>query len=139
VAPQVSSVVYQNGEFTAVANTIITSSDGIHWKTANLPVELDGDYSAITYANSMYVVVGEDRSDSRAVVLTSTDGKTWKSRTTGISGLSSDGQSLLDGVAWNGTRFVAMGTVLEGDAIQDIVITSVDGKSWSRATLPFGW
>lgn len=130
---EISSVAYENGQFIAVGDTIVTSGDGVVWAAADVPITLNGEYSAITYGHGMYVVVGVDNDTFQAVILTSADGETWVSQKTGITIPDGD-ESLLDGVAWNGTRFVAMGTDLS--SFGDIIITSTDGKNWSQVALP---
>lgn len=81
----------------------------------------------IAYSSSMgYVAVGDDHT-----ILTSSNGTTWTRRNTGAdfsSGLT------LDGVAWSGTQFVAVG----GDptrATAALVATSSDGTTWTKRTL----
>lgn len=136
VSARISSVVYENGIFFAIGNTIATSRDGINWSAADIPVSLATDFSAITFGNGMYVVVGCDDHTDKAVVLTSVDGKAWTSVDTGIT-ISEEGRMVLDGVAWNGARFVAAGTFYgTGSGIVDIATTSTDGQHWSQVSLP---
>jgi uncharacterized repeat protein (TIGR01451 family) len=138
VSARITSVAYEKGLFIAVANTVITSSDGIHWSVADVPSELVDDYSAIARGNGMYVIVGENASNSQALILTSSDGKTWKEEETDIAAPPDNGETVLDGIVWSGTRFVAVGADVESSAITNLVITSIDGRMWKEASLPSG-
>lgn len=142
VGPAITSLEYKNGLFIAVSNTIATSRDGVTWSVSDVPVTLSGDYSAITYGKGLFVVVGSANAGSDAVlegtILTSTDGQSWSVQDPGIS-LSISGSIFMNGVAWNGTRFVAAATTLSNygsNWITDVILTSEDGKTWSKAPLP---
>ena len=75
-----------NPLFVSVGNsgTILTSKDGTTWtsKTSGTDEHLYG----VTYANSTFVVVGDnDTGTGTGTILTSPDGTTWTSRTSGTS------------------------------------------------------
>lgn len=137
VGNSISSVAYENGTFIAVSNTIITSSDGISWTVADVPVTLDHQYSAVTYGNGVYVVVGSNVDSAEPVVLTSADGNVWTRQKAGVPA-PADTYITFNGVAWNGTRFVAVGTFIrDGTASTiDVIITSTDARNWSQMSLP---
>jgi hypothetical protein len=65
---------------------------------------------------------------NEALMLTSPDGATWSKLSLGKSprllGLSKKGPGTLYGIAWNGSRFVAVG---------EKVLTSADGTEWAVA------
>ena len=69
----------------------------------------------ITYINSTFMAVG-----SSGTVLTSSDGTTWTSRTSGVS-------TDLKKVTFGNSTFVAVGDT-------NTIITSSDGSSWTSRT-----
>jgi hypothetical protein len=85
--------------------------------TASGTVTLNG----IASSGSLAVAVGD-----KGKVVTSTDGKTWTDRT-----LSSPTNMHLQGVAWDGTRFVAVGLDYASGWV-GVIHTSTDGISWSK-------
>ena len=99
---------------------ILTSSNGTSWNSRTIPtstLRLQG----VTFGNGLYVAVGSTFT-AGAAVLTSPDGATWTNRT-------SNTQSTLNGIAWSGSAFVAVG---DGGAI----MTSTNGSSWGAQTSP---
>jgi len=70
----------------------------------------------VAWSGTQFVAVGDN-----GIILTSTDGITWTSRTSGTT------QHLFGGVAWSGTQFVAVG-------ISGIILTSPDGIVWTTRT-----
>jgi hypothetical protein len=84
-------------ESVCCTDVILTSPDGIVWtprtSTADLPV-------AVVSSGSQYLAVGGSGVD--ASMQSSTDGINWKAEATGS-------QYALFGVAWSGTRYVAVG------------------------------
>jgi hypothetical protein len=81
----------------------------------------------VVWSGTRWVAVGSG-SLNEALVLTSPDGATWGKVSLGKSrqllGLSKKGVGTLYGIAWNGSRLVAVGEKL---------LTSVDGNEWSVA------
>lgn len=78
----------------------------------------------IVWSGSQYVAVG-----SRNTVLTSPDGITWTSRSTGAPLDFWNAPYDLFGVAWSGTRFVAVG--MDSYGFNGIILTSPDGVTWT--------
>ncbi|WNR44408.1 copper amine oxidase N-terminal domain-containing protein [Paenibacillus roseipurpureus] len=76
--------------------------------------------SAITKANGVYVIVGE-----QGIIRTSQDGKNWTDRNSGV-------KSLLSDVTYGDKGFVAVGN-------SGKIVHSVDGKEWRESTLDVGY
>ncbi len=142
-----NDVLWDGSRFIAVGNGLISSIDGSTW-TVGFASSSASVWNAIALStggsSSTYVVVGSDAGE----VLRSTDGLSWTLVPTGFavssfSYLSStNGPNLsLTGVASGGSGFVAMGYQYStiGDAQSpnaDILATSLDGVTWSPATVP---
>lgn len=106
-------IIWTN-QFTAVGDLglIMTSPDGATWT-----VQASGTSDSlwdIVYASGLYVAVG----GLDGTVLTSPDSVTWTPRTSGMSSCT------LEGVAHNGTIFIAVGN--------SCILTSPDGINWHR-------
>lgn len=128
-----NAISYAHGKFFALSDTILTSSDGITWSTADMPVALP-TFQAVTYGNGLFVAVGE--ADIDASILTSTDGRTWTSQPSGIPSTGTRTSALKD-IAWNGERFVATGAIFPPTSPpEDVIVTSPDGKNWTSVGLP---
>lgn len=122
------SVAWNGSTLVAVGDeAVLLSTDGVAWTAVAPPAE---SLSSVTWGNGVFVATGGD------FVFTSADGQSWASqRAVGpfegeITGETSAG---LVGIAWNGTRFVAVGSVRypHQTTLNPIVATSVDGTSWS--------
>jgi hypothetical protein len=72
-----------------------------------------GDFLRVSYGNGMFVAVGES-----GILFTSSDGETWKVRSSGTN------KSLRD-VAYGGGVFVAVGR-------EGTILSSPDGVTWTR-------
>jgi hypothetical protein len=109
-------VVYGNGLFVAVGksndNEIAISSDGISWRLVPTMVFGNPQLQSITYGGGVYVAVGEN-----GVVITSEDGQTWFSRSSGTT-------NTLYGIAYGGGKFLAVGS-------SGTIVTSPDGIVWT--------
>ncbi|MSW46666.1 MAG: hypothetical protein F2837_12115, partial [Actinobacteria bacterium] len=71
------SVTFGNGLFVATAidsNKPMTSIDGINWTMGSAPGRWYEGYNALTYGNGLFVATGQN------LVITSTDGVTWTTR-----------------------------------------------------------
>jgi hypothetical protein len=95
-------------------NNLFESDDGSAITTLKART---GPMTDVTWGNNFFVAVGNNKSG----VLTSPDGVTWTKQDPGVT-------SILQGVCWTGTRFVAVGD-------QGVVLTSPDGNDWSRIDL----
>ena len=71
--------------------------------------------NGVAYGNSTFVAVGQS-----GTILTSTDGATWTSRTSGTSNYLYD-------VAFGNSTFVAVGA-------SGTILTSTNGTSWTTRT-----
>lgn len=119
VTALLSSVVWSGTQFVAVgtAGTIITSPDGISWTAQTSGASNSFDH--IAYDGSTFVAVGETLAGSNAAAIrTSSDAVSWTNQTPPA------GAKRVNGVAWNGSRFV--GGTQEGG-----VIYSADGITWA--------
>ena len=110
-----SVVTYGNGLYVAVgvSGTIITSVDGVSWSRRSSGTA--GDIYGVTYGGNQFVAVG-----ANGLVLTSPNGTNWTTRPTGITAGTYT-------VAFGNGRYVAVG---------DVVLTSLDGMSWSSQSVP---
>ena len=85
-------ITYGNNTFVAVGHyeTILTSSDGTTWtsRTSGRTNSSGWTYTdyleGITYGNSIFVTVGRGE-DGSGTIMTSSDGITWTSRTSGTT------------------------------------------------------
>ena len=88
----------------------ISSAQPNTWQWAN-PEPQGNSIEALVWGNNQFVAVGPAGS-----VLTSSDGSNWTIQSAGTASDLSD-------IAWNGSRFVAVG--------EGAIITSADGITWS--------
>lgn len=117
-------VNFVNGRFIAVgaASTILTSPDGLVWTPRNVPLSVDGTFTAnstlqnTAYGNGRYVIAGQ----GTRVVLTSTDSENWSHVTTGAYKLTD-----FQGVASSGSTVVAIGNV-------GSIASSSDLATWTQ-------
>ncbi len=89
------------------------------WRWANsLPAS--NQWKDVAYGNGVAVVVGLD-----ATIATSSDGASWTIRRMGTSGMT------LNGVAFAGGRFVAVGMGTPTSLGAALIMTSTDGIDWT--------
>lgn len=117
---------YHDGLFVTVgqSSAIFTSSNGVNWvKRVGDTQSMPPFYSAVIYAGGSFIAVGGAGGiqQSKSVVVTSPDGKTWTERET-------TGKSFLNSVAAGNGRVVAVGG---GFPMANTVLTSRDGVSWT--------
>jgi hypothetical protein len=107
------SVAWSNslGMYAAVGwnGAIYTSATGNDWADRS-PSIYSPSYAEVIWEGTQFIAVGE-----RGDVVTSSDGVTWTTQTSG-----SDIQSVI----WDGSQFVAVGD-------QGKLITSIDGDTWT--------
>jgi hypothetical protein len=126
-----SAIAYGNGRFVAVGNPeanrafVWTSDNGVDWPIIGTSVTAfleQGYFSAITYANGKFAMVG-----ATTRILTSPDGLIWNA-TASFPGYFS---AITSG---NG-RFVAVGTRNDMGRLTSLVATSSDGEDWATLRL----
>lgn len=129
-----SSVTYDGGKFITVgrgydfalavpnwAGLIKTSPDGATWTLQRFTGPA---LRGVATSGTVIVAVGESGS-----ILRSTDGTSWTPVTSGTS-------NTLDGVAWGGGRFVAVGYA--GGNGNVTVLSSIDGQTWTDQSFGAG-
>ena len=100
-------------------NTLIYSTDGITWLVATNTVNTS--VKAICWGETKFVAGGSGTN----TVSTSSDGITW------VAGTTPTLFTQINGIAWNGTRFVAVGNVSSGT---NCIAYSTDGVTWTVPT-----
>jgi hypothetical protein len=107
----------------------ISSTDGITWTSRLASSAGANEMTDLIYANGIYVAVGDNNADLAeydGYIITSTDGVTWTGRTPSTG--TTNGRRI-NGVAWNGTYFLA--------ATDSIGLQySTDGTTWVTGSLP---
>lgn len=98
-------VIWQNGQYVAVGGngTILTSNDGVAWSEQATPSGINVIYD-ITYNGDEYVAVSND-----GWILTSKNATSWQDERL-------DGNPYLQGIAWDGENYLAIGW--QGKAFQ---------------------
>ncbi len=116
------AVTYGNGTFVAVGNYIASSSpDGVEWTDVSDNVgSMLGNVYGTGYGNGTFVAVGEIWADSGGI-LTSSNGKQWRRRTSGT-------RKNLSRVAYGNDMFVAVGE-------EGAIVTSTDWVTWTTKDL----
>jgi hypothetical protein len=115
----INDIIFANGMFVGVgsyleASGIFYSIDGVTWTTAQ-GLSGSATFSAITYANSLFVAVAQS-----STIWYSSDGKNW----TIATGLS--GEANFNDVTYGNNTFVAV-------ADEGTIWWSSDGKQWTIA------
>lgn len=118
-----SCVVYGSSLYAAVgANCAASSADGTTWALRSIP---KGKWQCVTYKASLYLAVGYD-DFYNGIMASSADG----TAAYALVSLPSGTGSLMDCV-WNASNlFVAVGT--------NTCLTSADGATWTKRTIPAG-
>ena len=115
---RLEGVAWSGTRFVAVGGIsafIVHSSDGITWtELKDLHYSLPGNLQDVVWGSSRFVAVG------LGGVMYSSDGINW---TTAVKLHLDD----LEGIAWSGTRFVAVG---------DVIMHSDDGINWTKQQRP---
>lgn len=123
-----SGITYGNGLFVAGGDngTILTSTGPPSWTWQYRMSGTSDTIGRIAYGNGTFVAVGgyldnQNLSNSRSLILTSTDGITWTPRDPGITG------DRLYGISYGGNTFVAT-------SYMGRILTSSDGITWTLRT-----
>jgi hypothetical protein len=113
-----SSVTYGNGNYVALGSdgdTTFVSTNGITWTQGGNGLDFS-DMNGVAFGNGLFVMV-----DSSGDIATSADGKNWTPQTgTGTE---------LNGLAWYGGAYVAVGDVATTDGV---VFTSPLATRWTQ-------
>jgi hypothetical protein len=108
---ELHDIVWTGSKYVAVGGTVLLSSDGITWHSAQSPVQ--GVYlKCVVWTGSLFVAGGAYGS-----IVTSLDGETWVSRGA-VAG------NIIVKIIWTGSQFVALGSAAE-------ILTSTDGVTWT--------
>lgn len=118
--PALNSVAFGAGQFVAVGDTILTSSNGVNWLK---PSFVTGNtLLSIAWSGSQFVAVGDS-----GTIINSTNGIDWVAEESGST-------NTLTGVAYGESMFVATvaadGPWTDGNQ----VLTSSDGINWTGQT-----
>ncbi len=110
-----SNATWAGNQFVAVGfgGQIQVSAGSGEWQRKS-PISGGGNLTKMTSNGSLFVAVGHQTN------LTSVDGKQWTPHPV-------PADFVINGVAWNGKRFVAVGA-------KGVVFTSSDGKNWMLAS-----
>jgi|GEM_PF-4532393 len=116
-----TSLTYGNGVFLAVDDrgVIATSSDGIVWTKGT---SIDRSWQEVKYLNGQFIAVGYSGNTSSSLIMTSTDGVNWTSRSSPIN-------VPLASVTYGNGLYVVV------SSSYDIALTSTDGITWSSTSL----
>ena len=103
------------------------SSNGTSWTSSSATCSSCGtdnvSINDVTYGNSTYVAVGQS-----GKILTSSDGTSWTSRTSGTT-------SSPIGITYGNSKFLTLtGTMDNGTANTATVLTSANGTSWASTS-----
>ena len=134
------AVVWTGSQYIAVGWywMIATSSDGISWTVRNEPWTSmrPSGFRGIACSPSLCVAVGRSLDESLGLytskaMVSSIDGVTWA----WVPLERGSDQEELNDIVWTGQQFVAVGHT-QGIGL---VLTSPDGRNWSRQTGPGGY
>ncbi len=100
--------------------------------SAWIVTRIEGSYNDITYANGLFVAVGQS-----GVILTSTDGKNWTNQSSGVKqALSEYVRKPEDvthkAVAYGNGLFVVLSHYDPGSGMDSFILCSPDGNQWRR-------
>jgi len=117
-----NAVAWSGTRFVAAGegtNTLIYSTDGVTWAIATNTISTAA--KAVCWGGNKFVAGGS----GTATVATSADGITWVAGTTPLN------FTQINGLAWSGTQFVAVGTTTGNN---NCIAYSTDGASWTVVT-----
>lgn len=120
---EIASIAYGNNKYVIVKRDgkILTSTDGYEWKEKYTLQWCS--FSDVIYNGNMFVAVGTNmitlsfgvQTEGQSVIMTSPDGENWHIQDV-------ECEAGLDGITWNGEKFVIAGS--------DIILSSEDGNKW---------
>jgi len=116
--PALNSVTWTGSQFVAVGaqGALLTSLDGLAWTRRASVTNLE--LNAVAASGAKIVAVGVT-----GVMVTSETGEFWETAEVG-----GNNKPMLNGVAWTGSRFVAVGA--------GTMKTSENGNTWVPVTIP---
>ena len=136
----VNNIMFGNGIFVAYqdipdgssAITVASSVDSITWtKRSAVFTSAVYDYiSSSTFANGIFILVGATGSTNVPRIVTSTDGITWASRTTGLTA-----GDQIHSITYGAGIFIASVTVSADGS--KILLKSTNGTTWTKMTFPY--
>jgi hypothetical protein len=127
VTVDLASVTWSGSMLVAVGGqTALSSVDGVAWTAAPVAGLGASNLAAVTWGAGRFVAVGDQHA------ATSSNGTDWNATR------EEDSDSYLLGVAWNGTRFVAVGYWMftHIGAASPIALVSSDGLTWAGSDVP---
>lgn len=140
ISQNVNGVATDGKAFVAagLAGAILWSPDGLTWSTVT--AESSWDLRAVGYGEGRWVAVGGTSGiDSRGVIVSSDDGRTWTERYQYDAQVKpGEDAPTFDDLAWNGRRWLTVSShtvqtaVAQWDAV-GINLSSEDGKTWSAS------
>lgn len=107
----------ESGARTALLGQLFVGGD---W--AEQASILTGGINAITWANGLFVAVGNGKK-----IITSTDGVVWAASTPPVA---AGGWSTFNAITHDGTQFIAVGDTADSNVMPPVIATSADGISW---------
>jgi hypothetical protein len=131
------AVAWSGARFAAVgiSGSILISPDGITWSEPLNPFLVTDNLTSVLWSGTQFVASGPGS------LLTSPDGRTW----TSWLGIPSNPSGVsVDGLAWSGSEFVAVGW-LNGatttTAPSALAMVSADGTAWTPVvtSIPARW
>ena len=112
----ISDIQFLDGQYVAVGNGFMVSSDGVAWNRKNDNEVLN----RISYGNGIYVGIGNSKTYS-TIVKTSTDGVTWQPQTVKVT----DSLWQAD-ITYGSGKFVLVGN-------KGLILYSTDGANWTKS------
>jgi hypothetical protein len=125
------SIAWGNGVWVSYVkgyNRVLYSTDGINWTestsgSALMHSQYNHTNKCIAYGNGLFACV------SYQTAMYSFDGINW---TSSASGLSALGSNACNAMCWNGSFFLAGGTIYN---TSNIMLKSYDGINWANLTI----
>jgi hypothetical protein len=110
--------VFGNGRWVALTSDgkLQSSTDGIEWNSAYLPVE--SFLRRVAFGHGRFVAVGGSYAAANSVILTSVNGRSWNLA-------ANPSRHVLHGVTYSGDRFIAVGA-------GGTILTSKSGRRWQK-------
>src|SRR5262249_13143133 len=136
----VNGLGYGNGQFVAVGDKILTSTDGINW-VQRFSAPAHGNFAGIAYGNGQFVAVGPQDTNTGSgdrVTATSADGINWAPHQWQLDDDDFGRNAVVSGIAYGNGQFVTVGSTFDDPPS---IHTSSDGVHWvaRQSTTQGGW